>query len=72
VACDENGLAVFERLRRKREGRHVFFHAFDLPELNGTDLRRDDRDAQGDPCQRSARMSAGPAAECLNAGRRQL
>jgi bifunctional non-homologous end joining protein LigD len=24
VACDENGLAVFERLRRKREARHVF------------------------------------------------
>ena len=35
VACDENGLAVFERLRRKREGRHVFLYAFDLLELNG-------------------------------------
>ena len=41
VACDENGLAVFERLRRKREGRHVFLYAFDLIELNGDDLRRD-------------------------------
>jgi len=41
VACDENGLAVFERLRRKREGRHVFLYAFDLLELNGTDLRRE-------------------------------
>jgi hypothetical protein len=29
VACDENGLAVFERLRRKREGRHAFLYAFD-------------------------------------------
>jgi bifunctional non-homologous end joining protein LigD len=24
VACDDNGLAVFERLRRKPSGRHVF------------------------------------------------
>ena len=37
-ACDENGLAVFERLRR---GRHVFLYAFDLLELDGTDLRRE-------------------------------
>jgi bifunctional non-homologous end joining protein LigD len=41
VACDDNGLAVFERLRRKREGRHVFLYAFDLLELDGTDLRRE-------------------------------
>ena len=41
VACDDNGLAVFERLRRKREGRHVFLFAFDLLELNGEDLRRE-------------------------------
>ena len=39
MACDENGLAVFERLRCKRAGRHVFLYAFDLLELNGTDLR---------------------------------
>ena len=32
---------MFERLRRKREGRHVFLYAFDLIELNGDDLRRD-------------------------------
>jgi len=41
VACDENGLAVFERLRRKGEGSHVFLYAFDLLELNGMDLRRE-------------------------------
>jgi ATP-dependent DNA ligase len=38
VACDENGLAVFERLRRKPSGKHVFLYAFDL---NDTDLRRE-------------------------------
>jgi hypothetical protein len=41
VACDDNGLAVFELLRRKPEGRHVFLFAFDLLELDGKDLRRE-------------------------------
>jgi bifunctional non-homologous end joining protein LigD len=41
VACDENGLAVFERLRRKQESRRVFLFAFDLLELDGADLRRE-------------------------------
>jgi bifunctional non-homologous end joining protein LigD len=41
VACDDNGVAVFARLRRKREGRHVFLYAFDLLELDGEDLRRE-------------------------------
>jgi ATP-dependent DNA ligase len=40
VACDENGLAVFERLREKPAGRHVFLYA-DLLELNDKDLRRE-------------------------------
>src|SRR5262245_48692218 len=41
VACDKNGLAVFERLRRKPTGKHVFLYAFDLLELDGEDLRRE-------------------------------
>ena len=41
VSCDANGVAVFERLRLKQEGRHVFLYAFDLLELDGTDLRRE-------------------------------
>ena len=41
VCCDDNGVAVFERLRTKRAGRHVFLCAFDLLELNGTDMRRE-------------------------------
>jgi bifunctional non-homologous end joining protein LigD len=35
------GLAVFERLRRKRESGRVFLCAFDLLELDGKDLRRE-------------------------------
>src|SRR5215468_11191423 len=41
VACDENGLVVFQRLRRKPTGKHVFLYAFDLLELDGQDLRRE-------------------------------
>src|SRR6516164_5360587 len=41
VACDENGLAVFEPLRLKPSGKHVFLYAFDLLELDGQDLRRE-------------------------------
>ena len=41
VACDANGLAQFEYLRRKPSGRHVFLFAFDLLELDGEDLRRE-------------------------------
>jgi bifunctional non-homologous end joining protein LigD len=41
VACDENGLAVFELLREKPAGQHVFLYAFDLLELNGNDLKRE-------------------------------
>ncbi len=37
VACDENGLAVFERLRLKPSGKHIFLYAFDLLELDGQD-----------------------------------
>ena len=40
VACDANGLAVFDRLRQVRhQSRHVFLCAFDLLELDGKDLR---------------------------------
>jgi bifunctional non-homologous end joining protein LigD len=41
VACDDNGLAVFELLREKPAGRHVFLYAFDLLDLNGKDLSRE-------------------------------
>jgi bifunctional non-homologous end joining protein LigD len=41
VACDDNGVAVFARLRRKPSSRHVFLFAFDLLELDGEDLRRE-------------------------------
>jgi bifunctional non-homologous end joining protein LigD len=40
VACDDNGLASFDRIRYRRYDASVFLYAFDLIELNGDDLRR--------------------------------
>jgi bifunctional non-homologous end joining protein LigD len=41
VCCDDGGLPVFQKLRQRRQDRHVFLYAFDLLELNGKDLRRE-------------------------------
>jgi bifunctional non-homologous end joining protein LigD len=41
VACDKHGVAVFERLRYRRDDRSVFLFAFDLLELDGQNLRRE-------------------------------
>jgi bifunctional non-homologous end joining protein LigD len=41
VACGDDGIAVFELIRRWRNGGSAFMHAFDLIELNGDDLRRE-------------------------------
>jgi ATP-dependent DNA ligase len=40
VCCDEDGVAVFQKLRIRRDNA-VFLYAFDLLELGGVDLRRD-------------------------------
>jgi len=39
VACDGDGLPVFDRLRYRRQDGRVFLYAFDLLELNGQDMR---------------------------------
>ena len=41
VSCDDTGLAVFERIRHRRNDANVFLYAFDLLSLNGRDLRRE-------------------------------
>jgi len=41
VACDGDGLPVFDRLRYRRQGGRVFLYAFDLLELDGQDMRRE-------------------------------
>jgi bifunctional non-homologous end joining protein LigD len=39
VACDENGLASFQRMRERQYDKDVILYAFDLLELDGEDLR---------------------------------
>jgi bifunctional non-homologous end joining protein LigD len=41
VACDDSGIASFDRTRYRRHDGGAFLYAFDLIELNGDDLRRD-------------------------------
>jgi len=40
IVCDENGLAVFDLIRRHDAGESAVLSAFDLLELDGRDLRR--------------------------------
>jgi bifunctional non-homologous end joining protein LigD len=46
VACDDDGMPVFDRLRKRRDDRRVFLYAFDLIELDGDDLRREPIEAR--------------------------
>jgi bifunctional non-homologous end joining protein LigD len=41
VACDDNGVASFDRVRYRHHDESIFLYAFDLIELNGDDLRPD-------------------------------
>jgi bifunctional non-homologous end joining protein LigD len=41
VACADDGISSFDRIRYRRHDASVFLYAFDLIELNGDDLRRD-------------------------------
>jgi bifunctional non-homologous end joining protein LigD len=41
VACGDDGIPSFDRIRYRRHDATVFLHAFDLIELEGDDLRRD-------------------------------
>ena len=41
VACGEDGIASFDRIRYRRHDESVFLFAFDLIKLDGDDLRRE-------------------------------
>jgi len=41
VACGDDGIASFDRIRYQRHDASVFLYAFDLIEIDGDDLRRD-------------------------------
>jgi ATP-dependent DNA ligase len=61
VACGEDGIALFERIRYQRHDGSVFLYAFDLIELNGDDLRRE-------PLERRERRKAALARLLARAG----
>jgi ATP-dependent DNA ligase len=41
VACSDDGVSSFDRIRYRRHDASVFLYAFDLIELDGDDLRRE-------------------------------
>jgi bifunctional non-homologous end joining protein LigD len=41
VCCNEKGLAIFQVLRQRQNEASAFLFAFDLLELDGTDMRRE-------------------------------
>jgi bifunctional non-homologous end joining protein LigD len=47
VACDNDGVPMFDRLRYRRDDRRVFLYAFDLIELDDEDLRNEPIEPQG-------------------------
>jgi hypothetical protein len=49
VACDDKGVASFNRVRYRRHDESIFLYAFDLIELNGDDLRRQPLEHSGPP-----------------------
>ena len=62
VCCDDDGMPSFDRIRYRRHDASVFLYAFDLIELDGDDLRREDvRDPQGE---RSPRCWPRPRPAC--------
>jgi bifunctional non-homologous end joining protein LigD len=46
VACGDDGISSFDRIRYRRHDPTVFLYAFDLIELNGEDLRRNPLDVR--------------------------
>jgi ATP dependent DNA ligase domain len=70
VACDKIGIAVFELLRRKPTGEHVLLYAFDLLELDGQNMRRAVRNAQGDTREPFTRQLPWRAPERASRARR--
>ena len=60
MACGDDGIAVFERIRYMRYDHTVLLYAFDLIELNGHDLRREPLETRkATPASLRARAGAG-------------
>jgi len=60
LACGDDGVASFDRIRYRLQDADVFLYAFDLMELNGDDMRRDPLEVRKSTL-RSVLAKAGPA-----------
>ena len=70
VCCDERGLATFQLLRNRLKESQVFLYAFDLLELNGTDIHREPIEvSQGDAGQHSTAEPARRSPELTSGAR---
>ena len=58
IVCDENGLAVFELIRRHGALASAVLCAFDLLELNGKDLRRQPVEIRKPPTRKATQRVA--------------
>jgi ATP-dependent DNA ligase len=58
IACDENGLSVFELLRYQRRDQIVTLCAFDLLAVDGEDVRREPIEDPNAPIVRAAAAAA--------------
>ena len=64
VCCDGEGMPVFDRLRSRRDDRHVFLYAFDLLQVDSRDLRREPiEDRKAESRQAATSCQARPAVE---------
>ena len=64
VCCDERGVAAFHVLRHRRNEPQAFLYAFDLLELNGTDMRREPIEVRKAATLTSILRKAKPAMAC--------
>jgi bifunctional non-homologous end joining protein LigD len=60
VACDEDGLSSFDRIRYRQNDESVFMWAFDLIELDGDDLRLDPLEVRNHSCHHHCENRGGP------------
>ena len=70
VCCDEKGVTSFKLLRHRRNEPQAFLYAFDLLEVNGTDLRREPIEVRG-VASPGPLTSLGPAAPAGSVARTQ-
>jgi bifunctional non-homologous end joining protein LigD len=71
VACDDHGVALFNRVRYRHHDESIFLYAFDLIELNGDDLRPDPLEGRKATLEMILAKAGGHQVQRAHAGRRR-